>query len=139
MIGTIESYTEDTQTGVIKSEEQFFEFHIKEWSEPVAPIIDAEVLFEGEEGIATMVTLIGSYLEHEEPVKSRKIAIALALFPLTGAFGGQRWYLGYTKVAIFQTIFTIVTIGFGLLWPMVDGFLLYSGALSVDKQGRPLK
>jgi hypothetical protein len=47
------------------------------------------VLFEGEGDTASMVTLIGSYLQHKEAVKSRKLAIFLAMFPLTGLFGGQ--------------------------------------------------
>lgn len=140
MIGTIESYTEDTQTGVIKSDDAYFEFHLNEWSEEVAPIIDAEVLFEGEEGIATLVTLIGNYVEPaKDPVKSKRIAIALALFPVTGIFGGHRWYLGYFKIAAFQFLLTAVTMGFGILWPIIDAVLLITGELDKDEQGRPLK
>ena len=139
MIGKIKSYDEDTQTGVIKSEEQYFEFHINDWSEPVAPIIGSDVLFEDEGETASMVTLIGSYLDHQEPVKSRRIAIALALFPLTGLFGGHRWYLGFYKLALLQTIVCIVTVGFGILWPIVDAFLLFTGQIAKDNQGRPLK
>ncbi|WP_428354727.1 TM2 domain-containing protein [Methyloprofundus sp.] len=139
MIGKIKSYDEDTQTGVIKSDEQFYEFHVNDWSEPVAPIIDSDVLFEDEGENATMVTLIGSYLDHQEAVKSRRTAIALALFPLTGLFGGHRWYLGFYKLAVVQTIFCIVTVGFGIIWPCVDAFLLYTGKIYKDQQGRPLK
>ena len=139
MIGTIESYTEDTQTGIIKSDDASFEFQLNEWSEKVAPIIDAEVLFEGEAGIATLITLIGNYVEPKDPVKSKRIAMALALFPVTGAFGGHRWYLGYFKIATFQFLLTAVTMGFGILWPIVDAVLLMTGDLDKDKQGRPLK
>lgn len=139
MFGKIKSYDAETQTGVIQSEEKYFEFHVNEWSEPVPPIIDADVLFEDEGETASMVTLIGSYLDHQEAVKSRRIAIALALFPLTALFGGHRWYLGFYKIAIFQTIVSIVTIGFGYLWPVVESFLLYSGRMHKDQQGRPLK
>ena len=139
MIGKIKSYDEDTQTGVIKSDDRYYEFHVNDWSEPVPPIIDSDVIFEDEGETAIMVTLIGSYLDHQDPVKSRRTAMALALFPLTGAFGGHRWYLGFYKIAIFQIIVTVVTIGFGLLWPLVEGFLLYSGRMDKDKQGRPLK
>ncbi len=139
MIGKIKSYDEDTQTGVIKSDEQFYEFHVSEWSESVLPIIDSDVLFEGEGASATMVTLIGSYLDHQEPVKSRRIALALALFPLTGFFAGHRWYLGFYKLAVIQTLVCIATLGFGILWPIVEAFLLYSGRIYKDHQGRPLK
>ena len=139
MDGPLQSYDEDTQTGVIKSEELFYEFHVNEWSEPVLPIIDSDVLFEGEGDTATMVTLIGNYLDHQDPVKSRRVALLLALFPLTAFFSGHRWYLGFYKLAAIQTIVCIATVGFGILWPIVDAFLLYSGNIHKDQQGRPLK
>ena len=140
MIGKIKSYDEDTQTGVIKSDEQYYEFHINDWSESLVPLVDLDVLFEGESDTASMVTLIGSYpIKQEDAVKSRNIAGALAIFPLTGIFGAHRWYLGYYKIAIFQMIVTAVTAGAGILWPIIDGVLLFSGKLDKDKQGRPLK
>lgn len=139
MIGKIKSYDENTQTGVIKSDDLFYEFHVNDWSEPVLPIIDADVLFADEGDTATMVTLIGSYLDHQDPVKSRRIAIILALFPLTGLLGGHRWYLGFYKLAILQAVFCIVTVGFGILWPYIDAFLLYAGKIHKDQQRRPLK
>ena len=139
MIGKIKSYDEDTQTGVIKSEELFYEFHVNDWSESVLPIIDSDVLFVGEGETATMVTLIGSYLDHQEPAKSRRTALLLAIFPLTAFFSGHRWYLGFYKLAVIQTIVCIVTVGFGILWPIVDAFLLYTGNIHKDQQGRPLK
>ena len=103
------------------------------------PIIDSTVLFDNDDKTATMVTLIGSYLDHQDPVKSRSIAMALALFPLTGMFGAHRWYLGFYKIAAFQILVTIATIGFGVLWPMVEGCLIYWGRIHKDQQGRPLK
>ncbi len=141
MIGKIKSYDTETQTGVIKSDDRFYEFHIDNWSEAEAPRVDSDVLFEDEGEIATMVTLIGSYLDskHREAVKSRKIAIALAFFPLTGLFGGHRWYLGFYKIAIFQILVTAATLGAGYLWPFIEGFLLVLGRIYKDKEGRPLK
>ena len=140
MIGKIKSYDEDTQTGVIKSDEQYYEFHINDWSEPLPPLVDLDVLFEEEGDTASMVTLIGSYpINQEDAVKSRNIAAALAIFPLTGIFGAHRWYLGFYKIAIFQMIVTAATVGAGILWPIIDGVLLYSGKMNEDKQGRPLK
>ena len=140
MIGKIKSYDEETQTGVIKSEEQYYEFHINDWSEPLPPLVDFDVLFEEEGDTASMVTLIGSYpVKLEDPVKSRSIAITLAIFPLTGLFGAQRWYLGYYKIATYQIIVTAVTMGAGILWPIIDGVLIATGKIDKDKQGRPLK
>jgi len=140
MIGKIKSYDEDTQTGVIKSEEQYYEFHINDWSESLPPLVDLDVLFEEEGDTASMVTLIGSYpVKLEDPVKSRSIAITLAIFPLTGLFGAQRWYLGYYKIATYQIIVTAVTMGAGILWPIIDGILIATGKIDKDNQGRPLK
>ena len=140
MIGKIKSYDEDTQTGVIKSEEQYFEFHINDWSESLPPLVDLDVLFEGEGDTASMVTLIGRYpIKLEDAVKSRSIAMTLAFFPVTGLFGGQRWYLGYYKIAIFQIIVSVVTAGAGILWPIIDGILIATGKIDKDNEGRPLK
>lgn len=140
MIGNITSYDKTTQTGVIQSEEINYNFHIKAWSESTLPVVGADVLFEEEEEhMASMVTMIGNYTPPQEAVKSRSIAMALALFPATGIFGAHRWYLGFYKIAIFQMLITIATIGIGFLWPFVEGFLLYLGKIHKDKQGRPLK
>lgn len=140
MIGKIKSYDEETQTGVINSDEQYFEFHINDWSESQPPLADLNVLFEIDGEIASMVTLIGSYpINPEDAVKSRNIAMALAFFPLTGLFGGHRWYLGYKKIAAFQIAVSILTAGAGILWPIIDGILLATYKLDKDQQGRPLK
>jgi len=141
MIGKISSYNEESQIGVIKSDEMFYEFQLSDWSEKLLPLIDLDVLFEGEAETASMVTLIGSYPinNQDDAVKSRNIAAALALFPLTGLFGAHRWYLGYYKIAIFQFIVTAATVGAGILWPIIDGVLLLTGHLYLDKEGRPLK
>lgn len=140
MIGKIKSYDENTQTGVIAFDEQFYGFHLDDWSESVAPRIESNVLFDAEGDTATMVTLIGSYpAEPKEAIKSRKIAMALAFFPLTGLFGGHRWYLGFYKMGTIQTIVTVMSFGGGYLWPFVEGVLLYTGKMYEDSEGRPLK
>ncbi len=140
MIGKITSYNEEAQTGIIMSADMSYSFHVNDWSESLPPLIDLDVLFEDEGDTATMVTLIGSYpVNQDDAVKSRRIAAALALFPLTGLFGAHRWYLGYHKIALIQMAVTLVTIGAGILWPMIDGMLLLLGYIYQDKQGRPLK
>jgi len=139
MIGKIKSYDENTQTGVIEFDEQFYGFHRDDWSESLAPREESNVLFEAEGDTASMVTLIGSYKEPKEAVKSRKIAIALAFFPLTGLVGGHRWYLGFYKMGIIQTTVTALSFGGGYLWPFVEGVLLYTGRMYQDSEGRPLK
>lgn len=140
MIGKIKSYDENTQTGVIELDEQFYGFHLDDWSESVIPRIESNVLFEAEGGTASMVTLIGSYpVPPKEAVKSRRIAMALAFFPLTGLVGGHRWYLGFYKMGTIQTVVTALSFGGGYLWPFVEGVLLYTGKMYEDSEGRPLK
>lgn len=139
MIGKIKSYDADIQTGVIQCDGIYYGFHIDDWSETEEPRIDSDVLFEGEGDTASMVTLIGSYLQHKEAVKSRKLAIFLAMFPLTGLFGGHRWYLGFYKIAMIQLTVTAFTLGTGYLWPFVEGILLIAGRIDKDQEGRPLK
>jgi len=139
MIGKIKSYDENTQTGVIECDEQFYGFHFDDWSEALAPREESNVLFEAEGNTANLVTLIGSYKEPKKAVKSRKIAIALAFFPLTGIVGGHRWYLGFYKIATIQTVVTALSFGGGYLWPFVEGVLLVTGKMYLDSEGRPLK
>lgn len=137
MIGKITSYDEQTQTGVIECDELFYGFHHDDWSEKVDPRIDSNVLFEAEGDTASMVTLIGNYIEHKEAVKSRKTAAILAI--CLGIFGAHRWYLGFYKIAMIQITVTAFTLGFGILWPFVEGFLIYTGRINEDFEGRPLK
>jgi len=139
MIGKIKSYDLETQTGVIQCEGIYYGFHMDDWSETEDPRVDSDVLFEGEGDTASMVTLIGSYLQHKDAVKSRKVAMFLALFPLTGIFGAHRWYLGFYKLAMLQMTVTAFTLGAGYLWPCVEGVLLMNGRIEKDKEGRPLK
>ncbi|MDC9728905.1 MAG: TM2 domain-containing protein [Methyloprofundus sp.] len=140
MIGKIKSYDEKTQTGVIELDEQFYGFHLDDWSESVAPRIESSVLFEAEGDTATMVTLIGNYAPTpKEAVKSRRIAIALAIFPLTAIVGGHRWYLGFYKMAMIQTVVTAMSFGGGYLWPFIEGVLIFMGKMYEDSEGRPLK
>lgn len=68
--------------------------------------------------------------------KGRKTAGLLQI--LLGGFGAGRFYLGYPKIAILQTIVTWATCGAGLLWPIVDGVRMLEGRVP-DAKGRPLR
>ncbi len=137
MIGKIESYDEKTQTGVIQAEGQYYGFHRDDWSEKLSPRLESKVLFEDKGDTASMVTLIGKYVEHKEAVKSRNKAAFLGM--LLGIVGAHRWYLGFYKIALIQMTVTAFTLGFGVLWPFVEGFLIYTGRINEDAEGRPLK
>lgn len=68
--------------------------------------------------------------------KGRKTAGLLQI--LLGGFGVGRFYLGYPKVAILQTLVTWCTCGAGVLWPIIDGVRMLEGKVP-DAQGRPLR
>jgi TM2 domain-containing membrane protein YozV len=140
MIGHIESFDDERQTGAIKCEDKFYEFHIDEWTSDSLPQIGDDVDFVPEDdGSATNIGPVGAYIKDMRPVKSSKIAGALGIFPLTGAFGIHRMYLGFYGFAIAQIILTVVTLGYGVMWGFIEGFLLFGGQINKDAKGRPLK
>jgi len=138
MIGHIESYDDERQTGAIKCEDQFYEFHIDDWTSENAPNIGDDVDFVPEDdGSASDVGIVGAYLKDMRPVKNHYIAAILGL--LLGAIGAHRIYLGFYGIAIAQMALTFVTGGFGVVWGFVEGILLFGGQINKDGQGRPLK
>ncbi len=137
MLGKIKSYDEKNQMGVISSKQEEYAFHIDDWDEDVSPEDGDEVIFEENDGEIGRVSLLGAKLPKPEPVKSRIIAGLLGL--ILGAVGAHRFYLGYYRIGIYQIIFTAVTMGYGLLWGFVEGFLIISGNFDKDAKGRPLK
>ena len=68
--------------------------------------------------------------------KGRKTAGLLQI--LLGGFGVGRFYLGYPKIAILQTLATWLTCGAGVLWPIIDGVRMLEGRVP-DAKGRPLR
>lgn len=137
MIGHIESFDLGRQTGVIRSKDSFYEFHLDQWKSPGLPENGDDVNFELEEGEAKSVILVGSYLNLHEPVKSRLLAIVLALF--LGGLGAHRFYLGYYWIGLAQIAVTVATIGFGVVWGFIEFALLLSKNFDKDAKGRPLK
>lgn len=137
MLGTIESYDSKSQTGVINSKKDHYAFHIDDWQEEELPENNDDVYFEEKDGEIYTVSLVGAYMAHLEPVKSRIIAGLLAL--VLGAIGAHRFYLGYYTIGIAQIIVTTLTLGYGLMWGFVEGILLLSGNMDKDAKNRPLK
>lgn len=137
MIGTIESYDKNIQTGVIKQEENFFEFYIDMWTSEKPPKTGETVDFLTEDGVVTEVGLLGAYIKDIRPVKRRVIAAALGL--ILGAIGAHRFYLGFYVMGLMQAALTLATGGFGVVWGFVEGFLLFTGHINKDAKGRPLK
>ncbi len=143
MIGHIESYDEDRQTGVIKCEDKFYEFHIDEWNLEQSPIVGNDVDFLPEEdGSATNIGPVSEFIQDTRAVKNHYLAGILGL--LFGALGIHRFYLGSYKIAFLQLGLTIGAffaglVGYALIWGFIDGFLILSGHVDKDGKGRPLK
>jgi len=137
MIGHIESYDPKTQSGVIKSEEQFFAFDLQGWAEDVPPDQGDDVNFDVEGTAAVNVTLVGAYLHPPAAVKYKYVAAVLAL--LLGFTGIHRFYLGFYKLGLAQLALTAATMGFGAAWGFIEAVLLFGGQINKDAKGRPLK
>lgn len=69
--------------------------------------------------------------------RSRLVAGILGI--LIGSLGIHRFYLGYIGIGIVQIVVTILTLGIGGLWGIVEGILILVGNFNQDAQGQPLK
>ena len=137
MIGHIETFDPDNQTGTIKNETEIYTFHLDDWAAQVPPDIGDDVNFENDGTTAKKVDLVGAYLTPPKAVKRKYVAVALAL--LLGFTGMHRFYLGYYKMGLAQLALTAVTVGYGALWGFIEAILLLAGHLNKDAKGRPLK
>lgn len=142
MIGHIESFDPDTQTGVIKSEEIYLAFHMDDWKPDVLPEPGDDVKFDEEEGAAKNVDLVGAYLEPPKPVKYKFLAGFLAL--LFGFTGIHRFYLGFYWIGLAQLVLSVLLILAGFVmfapqWGFIDAFLIFAGHINKDNKGRPFK
>ncbi len=143
MLGHLESYNKDVQTGVIKADDKFFEFYIDVWTSETPPKAGDDVDFLLENGVVTDVGLRGAYIKDMRPVKWRILAGVLGF--LVGWLGIHRFYLGFYSIGIAQILFTTITmmlgfgVGLGVVWGFMEGFLLLTGHLHKDAKGRLLK
>lgn len=142
MIGHIESYDSERQAGVIKSEDQIFEFHIDDWIAEVPPDVGDDISFDLENGVVSNVNLVGAYLEKPKPVKFKYLAAVMSL--LFGWAGLHRFYLGYYRIGFIQIVLTALLLRTGFIvfvpqWGFIEAILLASGKFDKDAKGRPLK
>jgi TM2 domain-containing membrane protein YozV len=137
MIGHIESYDPEDQTGIVKSEENSYTFHLDDWISQVPPDQGDDVDFEVEGTIARKINLVGAFLTPPKAVKRKYVAGALALF--LGFTGIHRFYLGFYWLGIAQLALTAATVGYGALWGFIEAILLFTGNINKDAKGRPLK
>jgi TM2 domain-containing membrane protein YozV len=85
---------------------------------------------------AVICTKCGLSLTAAAP-KSRLAAGLLGIF--VGGFGVHRFYLGYMGTGIVQILVTLVTLGVGSLWGIIEGILILAGSFNRDAKGRPLR
>ena len=142
MYGLIKAYDPETQTGTITNGKENFNFEIKDWVASAPPEYGDEVAFDLRGVKPYNINLRGALLNKDQAVKSKYIALALAFF--LGWAGIHRFYLGYYRVGITQIIVNGLLVvagmmGYALLWGFVESFLLFSGHLDKDAEGRPLK
>jgi TM2 domain-containing membrane protein YozV len=69
--------------------------------------------------------------------KSRVAAGVLGL--LLGGLGIHSFYLGNIGKGVIQIIVTLITVGFGSLWGLIEGIIIIAGGAWRDAQGRPLR
>jgi len=137
MLGHIESYDESHQTGVVKYQDEFYEFHIDQWTAEEAPNVGDDVDFDFEDDKITEIGPVGAYLLKTIPVKKRMVAAILGV--VFGAIGLHRFYLGYYAIGVLQILVTFLTGGFGVMWGFFEGVLIFAGHMNKDAKGRPLK
>ncbi len=137
IIGQIESYNSEKKTGIVKSQDDFFEFDATSWKSNSQPDSGDEVTFEISDGLVINMRLFAETMKPVEAVKRRWVATTLALF--LGALGGHRFYLGFYKLGLAQLAFTVLTHGYGVLWGFIDTILLFAGHINKDAKNRPLK
>ena len=53
-------------------------------------------------------------------------------------FGVGRFYTGQIGLGLLQLFVCVITLGFGALWPIIDGIVLLANG-GVDAEGRPLR
>lgn len=137
IIGQIESYDSAKKTGIVKSQDDFFEFDENSWKSSVPPDSGDEVTFELKDNTVLNMRLVAETLKPVEGVKRKWIATTLAFF--LGGAGAHRFYLGFYKMGLAQLALTILTHGYGVLWGFIDAILLFAGHIHKDAKGRPFK
>lgn len=135
--GQIESYDSEKKTGIVKDQDDFFEFDEVSWVSSVPPDSGDEVTFELRDGVVVNMRLVAETLKPVQAVKSRWIATLLAI--TLGWVGGHRFYLGYYKIGLMQIAGFLLIQGYIAVWAIFEALLLFAGHINKDAKGRPLK
>ncbi|WP_203568845.1 TM2 domain-containing protein [Aestuariimicrobium ganziense] len=76
----------------------------------------------------------GTGLPYSE--KSKLVAGLLQIF--LGGLGIGRFYKGDIGIGVAQLLVTLVTLGFGAIWPLIDGIIMLC-TRQTDSEGRPMR
>ncbi|MCL1885245.1 MAG: TM2 domain-containing protein [Dehalococcoidia bacterium] len=77
--------------------------------------------------------------EYTQPSEQKSKLVAGLLQIFLGWLGLGRFYLGYTGIAVAQLLVSVLTLGIGAIWPLIDGILILTGSVATDAKGVPLK
>ncbi len=137
MNGLIVSYNRATGAGLIKVEDDSYEFSHNVWQDKRHPVIGDDVEFELQDDKVSAARLFVNLNNPLRPVKYRWVAGLLGL--TLGMVGAHRFYLGFWKYGLAQIALTVVTGGYGLLWGFMEGILILAAQIDRDAKGRYLK
>mgnify|MGYP000220366489 CR=1 FL=1 len=143
--GHIAAYDSKNKTGIISTDKnnKSYYFELADWHEDNQPYGGCLVAFDAEEvhkkyGKVLKMELIGEYTGPQgEAVKSRRLAVFLSI--CLGGLGAGRFYLGYWKLGVAQIVATVGTLGFAVVWGVLEGILMLMHRIDRDAQNRPLK
>jgi hypothetical protein len=143
--GHIAAYDSKNKTGIISTDKnnKSYYFELTDWHEDNRPYGGCLVAFDAEEvhkkyGKVLKMELIGEYTGPQgEAVKSRRLAVFLSI--CLGGLGAGRFYLGYWKLGVAQIVATVGTLGFAVVWGVLEGILMLMHRIDRDAQNRPLK
>jgi TM2 domain-containing membrane protein YozV len=142
VIGVIQKYDPETQSGLISNGKELFKFDSSVWIAGAQPEEGDHVKFDLSGDNPFNINLYAATLDKGEAVKRKIVALLLALF--LGLVGAHRFYLGYYRIGIIQIIVNALLWvaglpGYAFLWGFVETVLILGGHLDKDAQGRPLK
>lgn len=142
MIGVIQTYDQETQSGAISNGKELFKFELKDWIAGAPPEAGDHVKFDLRGVTPYNINLYAETLDKSQAVKRKWVTLILAF--LFGVVGAHRFYLGFYRIGLIQIVVNSLLWvaglpGYAFLWGVVEAVLILGGHLDKDAQGRPLK
>ncbi len=142
MIGVIQNYDPESQSGTINTGKEQFTFDMSVWIAGAPPEPGDHVKFDLRGVKPYNVNLYAATLDKGEAVKRKVTAFLLAL--LLGYLGAHRFYLGFYRIGVTQIVVNFLLWrvglpGYAFLWGFVEAILILGGHFDKDVKGRPLK